>query len=160
MSLFNADTLEKEAQWNKPIIPFAENFYLCTIQNVEVVEVDKTDWTTGFPVKTNEKEQNVKVTFALPEDSKAIDGTEPTFNTISYWFDPTKTGISKRGPTKAREFLTTLMDWDLKAKIDTTILQDLIENNKMIGKEIKLMISVVNRDDGSQKNKIEKFSKK
>ena len=159
MGLFKAETYQLEKEKND-INPFAPNVYNCTVQEVKVVEVNGTDWSSGNPVKTDKKVDNIKVFLTVDscvDGSPVIgmNGHPTTFNTVISWIDPLKTGITKKGATKARVFLTTLMDWPLDQEINTSILEDLIVNNKMIGRTIRATIGIVEKEDGSKNNKIE-----
>ena len=155
--LFKESTIAGEKQFGE-INPFQANVYNATVMDVEVVEVDETNWDSGHPVKNPDvKVDNVKISLHIDSavDGSPLvgpDGKDTTFAFLSFWFDPTRTGISKKGPSKARVLLTTLMDWDLKAKINLAVLEDLIVNKKLVGKQIRCNVSVSdtgrNRIDG------------
>ena len=158
MSLFKPETIQAEKSFNT-INPFAANLYNATVTEANVVEVDETDWSMGHPIKNPDvKVDNVQVVMSIDSTVDGtpvigMDGKDPTFNTLSFWFNPTATGISKKGPSKARSFLCMIMGWDIKEKINLAVLEDLIVNKKLVGKPVRLTVEV--NENG--KNKIANF---
>lgn len=147
---------------SKPFTPFAENMYVANVSEIEITQEQGTDWSGGMPVKTDEMVDQVRVTFILekPVDGETlynVDGEEAEYNSTRFWFDPIRTGHSARGPSKARQFLCAAMGWDTDVDIDLAVLEDLIVNKKLLGKQLKLYISLFVRKDGTKGNKIERF---
>lgn len=165
MSLFSQDTLTRAAEQQKFFVPFAENMYNVVINDVKVVQVKGTNWDNGKPVRTEELVDNVEVTFIIlsPADGtevKDVNGDKANTNGIKFWFDPVKLGISKKGPSKARQFLCAAMALDINSELNLSMLENWIVNKELKDKELKCYISAITRDDGTSSNKIERFIKK
>ena len=158
MALFKQSTVDAEKKFDA-INAFKADVYNASVVAVEVVEVDDTNWDSGHPVKNPDiKVDNVRVTLDIESTVDGspiigVDGNPPTFTSLSFWFDPTRTGMSKKGPSKARVLITTLMDWDIKEKINLMVLEDLISNGKLIEKKIRCAVSVTE----AGKNRIDNF---
>ena len=158
MGLFSQETIEQEKEFGE-IIPFAANIYNCEVIEVKVVQTEDTNWDSGQPVRVPDTlVDQVQVVFDVQStfDGSPVtspDGKDPTFTSLSLWFSPVKTGMSKKGPSRARQFITTVMDWKINDPINLAILEDLIVNKKLIGKKLRLNISVTDKN----KNKIDGF---
>lgn len=162
MSLFKKSTYDTAANVGAQFVPFAENMYEAEIVTVEIKEQEATDWSGGHPVKTGEMEDCVEVTFFLskPIDGDKlldINGKESEFMNMKFWFHPAKTGIGKKGPSKARQFLCAALNLKPDVKIDLAFLEDVIVEKKLINKPIKLYISAASNTEGVVRNKIERF---
>ena len=157
-SLFKPETIKAEKEFQQ-INAFAANVYNVEVIKVEVVQVEDTNWDNGKPVKIPDVfVDNVKVELHVEStvDGSPVvgaDGTAPTFNWLNFWFDPTRTGISKKGPAKSRIMICTLMGWEEKAKINLAVLEDLIVNKKLIGQKCRAIVSLTE----AGKNRIDNF---
>jgi hypothetical protein len=163
MGLFKSTTYEKATEMSKPFTPFTEDLYTVMIDTVQVVETDETVWEGSTPVKTDNKVDQIQIDFIMQETSSGgeildVNGEPANYNGMKLWIDPLKTGTSRRGPTKARQFLCAAMGWPIDAEINLQILEDLIVNDKLKGQQLKIYVSVNTRPDGSKNNKIEKFT--
>lgn len=162
MPLFATDTYERAKESGEAFIPYQENTYNAEVMEVKVVQTQGTNWDSGSPVRTDEMVDQVEITFTLiaPVDGDKIldmNGDEAKYYTMKFWFDPTRLGTSKRGPSKARQFLCALMGWDIGAVLNLEILEKLITGNELKDKPIKLYISLETGKDGVKRNKIERF---
>lgn len=169
MGLFSSDTYKKAEEMvnASAFTPFAENMYIVSIQDLEVMQVQDTDWSSGAPVRTEDMVDQVQVTFHIekPIDGDTvqdIDGDTVQFMTTRFWFDPKKTGMSSRGPSRARQFLIAALDIKDADMPESPMerlemLEKLITEKTLIGKQLKLYITVTERKDGTKRNKIERF---
>ena len=163
MSLFSKETLEKAKEAQKAFTVYKEDFYTCSVLDWKVVQVPATDWSSGAPVKTDEMIDNVQFTLSLLKPSEGkdvldVNDVKAETYTIGYWADPTKTGMTKKGPAKARQFFTAVMGLDVGAPITIDLLEKWLPEIK--GKQLKAYISVIKDKEGNSKNRIEKFAKK
>ena len=178
MGLFSEATLqaEKEAQdkrakgdfGDKPKNLYKMDFYLASVQSVEVVEQDEKKWSNGVGIPTGKKVERMKTTFNILKasdgtDPRGEDGTAPTFNTLSVWFNQHSRGSSKDGPGALRQFLMATID-GIEEETEVTLnhtspsLSEFIENKSFIGKELKVLVDVYTKKDGNRANKIPKFA--
>jgi len=149
---YSFGTMAEESKKNA-WTPLKENLYLLEVHDV------KNEFRPSYR-DPNVEEDTLIVTFKVLKgvdgtDVEDINGEYPASNLLSAWLNLAMVGFNKKTNQahKTRQVLTALMGVPVESAIEIKSFDELI------GKKCKAYVELTTRPDGSQGNKLSKFSK-